>query len=1116
VKDATAHPSRLFARALHSLKALLVLLIVAGAGLLAGCAGEGKEKASARQARMEGDFGGGKDKDGGPAMTPPAAAETAPGNFQGGGGFPRPAAPAPLAKSADGRPQADVDAIRDPYSRQPFGPTVERPGGGTAKGKEDPKPPAPPPVKEKPKSPVVWHRDASRPTFARVYVGDGNALELVSLHVSVTIDGPRARTVVDHVFRNPHARALEGTFEYPLPAGASPCYFAMFLGASRDAPPIARFRAPVTQPGKKPIPPESLPPALLARQIDTADWGKLQEARVVAPQRAAEAYEEVVRGRVDPALLEYASGNTFRGRVFPIQAKGYNRVLLAYEETLPVSAGRLLYRFGLPGCKLHEMRLSLQADPKQCLDATFQPNDARKDAADDRLGFERTWSDATPAGDVLFSARPADAAVQACSGRQDRGGPLYLCARLRPKLPEADRARPFARQAVFLLDTSLSEQPDRFAVSMKLLKSILEADSDLERFNVLAFNAGACWAEPKGWLPNTKEGREKALSRLDGVLLEGATDLSAALEKVVEPGWDMGKDAVACFLLSDGHLTWGETEAAPLVARFRQRCARPVRFFCYRTGLGEESAELFEALTRDGGAVFQCFGEADVAAAARAHRRACLQVERVRLAGIDASEVLLAGRRSAVYPDGELLVAAQLKAPGKAAVVVEGTFQGEKFSQSFPVEAREEGELAARGWGELAVASLLALGDPWTDDLVTAYCQQFNVGCRCASFLVLESEADYKRFDLDKEKQKTLKGELSAYLDNAWSLLAREGSARQAFGRLLFQIDGRTKVLSSPGGAEVKKLLALLGEEDCRLPHGAVAGALLREKEANAEYLQARGKDRRSVHPYLQECQRRYNDGDTDGAVRVLSSVIEEHAGRGDALRLAGYRLLDMRRPDLAAALFGRVLRQRPFEPHSFRDLARSLEDARRYPLAALLYEAVLAGTWHNRFGAALQAVTREEYARMLRLALREGQMGKGQRDFLASRLAAVGGAEQAAGLRVSITWNTDNTDIDLWVVEPDGTRVFYSQPRSPAGGVLSPDQTQGYGPERYHIPTARPGTYKVLVHYYRANANLLGGETHVSVVITRHAGTDHEKVERRTVILRREGEQVKVAEIRF
>ena len=84
--------------------------------------------------------------------------------------------------------------------------------------------------------------------------------------------------------------------------------------------------------------------------------------------------------------------------------------------------------------------------------------------------------------------------------------------------------------------------------------------------------------------------------------------------------------------------------------------------------------------------------------------------------------------------------------------------------------------------------------------------------------------------------------------------------------------------------------------------------------------------------------------------MRVLSSVIEEHPGRGDALRLVGYRLLDLKQPAQAARLFEQVQRQRPFEPHSYRDLARSLEECGQYGLAAVQYEIVLAGTWHNRF----------------------------------------------------------------------------------------------------------------------------------------------------------------------
>ena len=66
---------------------------------------------------------------------------------------------------------------------------------------------------------------------------------------------------------------------------------------------------------------------------------------------------------------------------------------------------------------------------------------------------------------------------------------------------------------------------------------------------------------------------------------------------------------------------------------------------------------------------------------------------------------------------------------------------------------------------------------------------------------------------------------------------------------------------------------------------------------------------------------------------------------------------------------------------------------------------------------------------------------------------------------------------------------MLYSSPRGQTG-ELSPDLTQGYGPERYLVPAAAKGEYKILVHYYRANPNLLGGETHVNVTITRFAGS--------------------------
>src|SRR5262249_23529837 len=116
-----------------------------------------------------------------PAAEPPPAPRPAPAAKNGGGG------------AATARPAAGAQ----PRNGQ-FRPREQ------AADKKDDKP------NGKSDAPQVWKRDSKQPTFARVYLGDRNSLELVSLQVTVTLEGPRTRTVVDHIFHNPHDRRLEG------------------------------------------------------------------------------------------------------------------------------------------------------------------------------------------------------------------------------------------------------------------------------------------------------------------------------------------------------------------------------------------------------------------------------------------------------------------------------------------------------------------------------------------------------------------------------------------------------------------------------------------------------------------------------------------------------------------------------------------------------------------------------------------------------------------------------------------------------------------------------------------------------------------------------------------
>ena len=76
--------------------------------------------------------------------------------------------------------------------------------------------------------------------------------------------------------------------------------------------------------------------------------GRWQEGEVVEKQAARVAYEDFLHRRQDPALLEQAGGNEFSARVFPIPANGVKEILLPYSQELTDAAPYALHLRGLP------------------------------------------------------------------------------------------------------------------------------------------------------------------------------------------------------------------------------------------------------------------------------------------------------------------------------------------------------------------------------------------------------------------------------------------------------------------------------------------------------------------------------------------------------------------------------------------------------------------------------------------------------------------------------------------------------------------------------------------------------------------------------------------------
>jgi tetratricopeptide (TPR) repeat protein len=110
------------------------------------------------------------------------------------------------------------------------------------------------------------------------------------------------------------------------------------------------------------------------------------------------------------------------------------------------------------------------------------------------------------------------------------------------------------------------------------------------------------------------------------------------------------------------------------------------------------------------------------------------------------------------------------------------------------------------------------------------------------------------------------------------------------------------------------------------------------------------------------------------------------------------------------------------------------------------------------------------------------------------TELAIAGGTEN--DIKVYLTWDTDRSDVDLWVTNPAGERVFYSHKQGQFGDALYDDVTTGYGPESFTAPTARAGEYLVQVNYYsggRSNFSEARGE--VVIVLDEGKPTEHKQV---------------------
>lgn len=932
------------------------------------------------------------------------------------------------------------------------------------------------------KGPQTWKRTNKIANTVTLFVGDNEQLELKGSQIAVKIDGFRARVLIDCFFYNDNDRQLEGTFKMKLPQGASPYYFAfgesVFLDKNQKTDEIDFIKQDELTFSVDKI-----------EEMRSKSWSSPKVAKVVQKEKAAFAYGQTVRRRIDPAIAEWAGADVYNCRIFPLMPNKLHRVVIGYDVNLTSLEDDFVFNFPIP-----------EIDGPLVIDFDIANINGVKCAISPQLKTntenERQTFRLTNPEEKELTIRYNSCNNLLLQSPKEENETAYFASSISPNLPSSSKIQ-ISEQAIIALDISLSSNPDKFNVWLKLTEAILlNNQNEIKQFNVLLFNIETFWWKD-GLVENNPHNVQEFLKYANQLVLEGASDINLALSEISTAEWAKS-NSDNIFLLSDGADTWGEDDNYEMVKNINQSD----RLFAFNIGMSGTDVENLNHFTRaSGGALFSVTGEDELQKVSTAFRYKPWKIDEVSILG--AKDILIAGRPEYLYSGQKIFITGR-------GHVSEGTAFNLKVSRNniqknitIDINNTIESELAPRIYGQMATM-ILEEFDYATEKKSVAYAKHFSVPGKTCSLLMLETEEDYKQYNIIATenayvvKSSTVNEILDDVLKDIEEML---GSAKNKFKNWIVKLsvtDGIEYVI--PASMEI--IIDKIPESKFSVNQQEIFCKSKFNNEMPKGFLDSLLNTRLNYDQITKEADRRLDKYGSSDALKALSSLVEKNPGNTILCRDVAYSALDWGLNGQAYYLFKRVLKTRPDEPQTYLAIAKSLAKAKNFELSLLYYEIATTAKWNTRFGE-FRRIAALDYLNLL------GEIKDNSNfilaDYAQSRYQTLKAEfkEEYADLMLVISWNTNNTDIDLHVIEPNGEECYYENRDTKMGGHMTADVTQGYGPEMYILQDAKKGEYKIKVKYFSSDRNRTTARTKVYATIYKNWGKKNESVTTKVVVLK-------------
>lgn len=548
----------------------------------------------------------------------------------------------------------------------------------------------------------------------------GNAVVRVSSTVRADLVGRVVRYEVSEVFVNRGAGLGEADYLFPLPAGAA----------------FEDLRLTIN--------------------------GELVAGETMNATQARRVYEEIVRRRRDPGLVEWMGSGLLRARIFPLNPGEEKRVVVRFQSVAAREgdALRIDYVRGTPSSPLQPRPVRLatgkgEADADTFILTVGDPgtygtpySPTHSLAVRDRNG-RRTIEASGTSREVtilLPLRRAGSATLSVLTHRPDRDSSGYALITV---TPPAASARTLPRDVTFVVDVSGSMRGEKLAQAKAAGDRLLATLHPGDRFRLIDFSTDVREFRD-GWTPATSAELRSARAYLDALDADGSTNISGALEAALDVDAAHGRLPLTVFV-TDGEPTVGERNPdaiAALVARRRGEA----RVFTVGVGAGVNAA-LIEQLALEGHGTAH-FVRADESV----ERAVALLASRLSTPVLTGVRVIADGVRlrqvqpslpADVFAGQDLVLLTRYDGSGRAHLTVEGhaltgtvrwtstaTFAAHERSNAFIPRL-----WAAQRLGWLAAERRRHGGNPELDAEIKSLGERYGIPTEFSSYLVLEPGA---------------------------------------------------------------------------------------------------------------------------------------------------------------------------------------------------------------------------------------------------------------------------------------------------------------------------------------------------------------------------------------